>query len=52
MHAFYQASGDAVIGMVADLQDPPEMIPEFVRKWEEGYAMVLGHQEQPAKRTR
>src|SRR5262245_42843198 len=41
MHALYQTTGDAVIGIVADLQDPPEMIPEFVRKWEEGYAMVL-----------
>lgn len=41
MHALYQASGDAVIGMVADLQDPPEMLPDFVRKWEEGFSMVL-----------
>jgi len=32
---------DAVIGMVADLQDPPEMIPDFVREWENGYSMVL-----------
>src|SRR4051795_13017961 len=30
MHALLQASGDATIGMVADLQDPPEMIPQFV----------------------
>jgi len=41
MHAFYQTTGDAVVGMVADLQDPPEMLPEFIRKWEEGYFMVL-----------
>jgi glycosyltransferase involved in cell wall biosynthesis len=41
MHALYQTSGDAVIGIVADLQDPPEMIPELVAKWEEGYSMVL-----------
>ena len=41
IHALYQAKGDAVIGIVADLQDPPEMIPQFLRKWEEGYAMVL-----------
>jgi glycosyltransferase involved in cell wall biosynthesis len=41
MHALYQTSGDATIGIVADLQDPPEMIPEFVSKWEEGFAMVL-----------
>lgn len=41
MHAFWQAQGDAVIGIVADLQDPPEMIADFVRYWEEGYSMVL-----------
>src|ERR1700712_3009898 len=41
MHALFQSRGDAVIGMVADLQDPPEMIPQFVRKWEEGASMVL-----------
>ena len=27
--------------MASDLQDPPEMIPQFVRKWEEGYRIVL-----------
>ena len=41
MHALHQASGDAVIGIVADLQDPPELIPEFIREWEKGFAMVL-----------
>ena len=41
-HAFLQAHGDAVISCVADLQDPPELIPEFVRKWEEGYKVVIG----------
>src|SRR6185295_12870581 len=33
-HAFLQARGDAVIPMASDLQDPPEMLPLFVRKWE------------------
>jgi glycosyltransferase involved in cell wall biosynthesis len=42
MYAYYQASGDAVIGIVADLQDPPEMIVDLIRKWEEGYAVVIG----------
>jgi len=42
MHALHQTCGDAVIGIVADLQDPPEMIAEFVREWENGYLMVLG----------
>jgi glycosyltransferase involved in cell wall biosynthesis len=40
-HAFLQTCGDAVIGLVADLQDPPEMLPEMIAKWEEGYSMVL-----------
>jgi glycosyltransferase involved in cell wall biosynthesis len=41
MHAVNQASGDAVIGVVADLQDPPELIPELVRHWEKGIPVVL-----------
>ena len=40
-HALYQASGDAVIGIVADLQDPPELIVDMIRKWEEGYPIVI-----------
>jgi glycosyltransferase involved in cell wall biosynthesis len=41
MHALTQARGDAVIGIVADFQDPPELIPDLIKAWEEGYAMVL-----------
>jgi len=41
MHAFLQTQGDCVIGIVADLQDPPELIPQMIAKWEEGYSMVL-----------
>ncbi len=36
LHGFLSAPGDALITMVTDLQDPPEMIPEFVRRWREG----------------
>jgi polyisoprenyl-phosphate glycosyltransferase len=36
------ASGDAVVVIDADLQDPPEVILEFVRKWMEGYDVVYG----------
>ena len=37
------ASGDAVLlCMVADLQDPPELIPDFVKHWENGYEVVYG----------
>ena len=41
MHALLQTQGDAVVGIVADLQDPPSLLPEMLAKWEEGYAMVL-----------
>jgi len=38
-----RSSGDAVLVMLAvDLQDPPELIPEFVEKWEEGFKIVAG----------
>ncbi|MDP3713057.1 MAG: glycosyltransferase family 2 protein [Mycobacteriales bacterium] len=33
-------TGDAAVVMTADLQDPPELIPEFLRKWEEGFENV------------
>ncbi len=41
MHGLHQSTGDCIIGIVGDLQDPPEMIPEMVRHWENGYAMVI-----------
>ena len=41
-HGLLQAKGEVVISLVADLQDPPEMIPEFLRKWEEGFKIVIG----------
>jgi glycosyltransferase involved in cell wall biosynthesis len=41
MHALYNVSGDATIGIVADLQDPPETIPQLIHEWENGYCMVL-----------
>ena len=41
MHALLQTTGDAVIGLAADMQDPPEMIDEMIARWESGYAMVL-----------
>ena len=36
------ATGDACVIMTADLQDPPELIPTFLRKWEEGYENIYG----------
>jgi glycosyltransferase involved in cell wall biosynthesis len=40
-YGILQCRGDAVIPMAADLQDPPELIPEFIQKWEEGCKAVL-----------
>jgi glycosyltransferase involved in cell wall biosynthesis len=34
------ARGDAVVVIDADLQDPPELIPEMIRRWDEGYEVV------------
>ena len=42
IHALFQARGDAVIGIVADLQDPPPMIVDLIREWENGAYCVLG----------
>ena len=41
VYGMFQASGDAVILMVSDLQDPPEVIPQFIEKWEKGDDIVL-----------
>jgi glycosyltransferase involved in cell wall biosynthesis len=37
----YLSRGDAVIPIDADLQDPPELIPQLVEKWRQGYRVVL-----------
>ena len=42
MHGLFQCRGDAVIGIVADLQDPPPMIADMIREWENGAYCVLG----------
>ena len=36
------SSGDAIIVIDADLQDPPEAIPNMIEKWKEGYEVVYG----------
>lgn len=38
-------TGDAVVIIDADLQDPPEVIPEMVQKWEEGYDVIYGQRK-------
>lgn len=40
-HGMLQGTGDAVIYMASDLQDPPELIGDFLKKWEEGFKVVL-----------
>jgi glycosyltransferase involved in cell wall biosynthesis len=40
-YALLQSGGDACILIASDLQDPPEMIAEFVKQWEAGYKTVL-----------
>jgi glycosyltransferase involved in cell wall biosynthesis len=42
IHGLFQARGDAMIGIVADLQDPPPMIVDLIREWERGAYCVLG----------
>ena len=41
-----QANGDAVMLMVADLQDPPELIPKFIEQWENGHNVTIGVKSQ------
>lgn len=41
-----QAEGDCAVMLYADMQDPPEVIPQFVAKWEEGYRVVTGIKSQ------
>jgi glycosyltransferase involved in cell wall biosynthesis len=42
LHAMMQTRGNAVIMMASDMQEPPELIPEFIRQWENGYKVVAG----------
>lgn len=48
LHAMHQADGDAVVVINTDLQDPPELVPEFIKKWEEGYKVVAAVKTQTA----
>lgn len=41
-YGILQATGDCVISMVCDFQDPVELIPQYVREWENGYKIVIG----------
>lgn len=41
-YGMLQVTGDCVISMVADFQDPVELIPQYVNQWEKGYKIVIG----------
>ena len=41
-YGMLQITGDCVIEMVADFQDPVELIPQYVHEWEKGYKIVIG----------
>lgn len=41
-HALLTAQGDAVIGMASDLEDPPELIDDYLRHWTDGYKIAIG----------
>ena len=45
VYGFKQAYGDCVVRLNADFQDPPSLIPTFVREWEKGYKIVIGIKE-------
>lgn len=45
------AKGDAIVFMDADLQDPPELIPELIKWWEEGYDDVYAKRKTRAGET-
>ncbi len=46
VNCYRNASGDAYIGIPCDFQEPPEMIPEFIREWEKGYDIVWGQKNE------
>lgn len=41
-YALFQTNGDAIISLASDLQDPPELITEFIKRWEAGFKVVIG----------
>lgn len=41
-YGLLQARGNAIINMASDMQEPPELIGDFIRRWEQGYKVVVG----------
>ena len=46
MHALLQTRGDAVIVLMSDLQDPPEVLVQLIEQWEKGFPIVIAVREQ------
>ncbi|MFZ0825267.1 MAG: glycosyltransferase family 2 protein [Terriglobales bacterium] len=46
MHALFQAQGDAVIVLMSDLQDPPEVLAQLLEQWENGTPIVIAVKQQ------
>jgi len=44
-HGILQTTGDATIYINSDFQDPPELIPEYIKLWEKGHNVVLGQKK-------
>lgn len=49
VHAIYQARGRAILGLAADFQDPPALIPQLVQHWRGGADIVLGVRQSERK---
>lgn len=48
-HGIMECAGECVVIMATDLQDPPELLPEFLSKWEKGADVVLGRKTNSAE---
>jgi polyisoprenyl-phosphate glycosyltransferase len=46
MHAVLQASGDAIVILMSDLQDPPEVLEQLTEQWEKGIPIVIAVKRQ------
>jgi glycosyltransferase involved in cell wall biosynthesis len=51
MHALLQARGDAVIVLMSDLQDPPEVLPQLIEQWENGVPIVIAVKQHSREAT-
>jgi polyisoprenyl-phosphate glycosyltransferase len=51
MHALLQASGDAIIVLMSDLQDPPEVLAQLLEEWEKGIPIVIAVKQESHEAT-